>query len=75
MPVKIFIIISTPILAVIGSLLMVSSKGTKPEITTLSSENLLVLKASRKFKDAEIEVFSSSGYFLLAIWLSLKLKS
>jgi hypothetical protein len=27
-------------------------------------EDLLVLKASRKFKGAEIEVFSSSGYLV-----------
>lgn len=43
---------------------MAAPKAIKPEITTSSSENLLVLKANRKFKGAAIEVFSSSGYLV-----------
>ncbi|MCE2895780.1 MAG: T9SS type A sorting domain-containing protein [Flammeovirgaceae bacterium] len=61
---KIFILISTSLLFVIGSLSMATPKDTKPEITTITNDNLLVLKANRKFKGAEIEVFSSSGYLV-----------
>ena len=43
---------------------MATPKDVNPEIITLTMEDLLVLKASRKFKGAEIEVFSSSGYLV-----------
>jgi hypothetical protein len=43
---------------------MATTKHISPEITTLTTEDLLVLRATRKFKGAEIEVFSSSGYLV-----------
>ncbi|MFN5432140.1 MAG: T9SS type A sorting domain-containing protein [Cyclobacteriaceae bacterium] len=61
---KIFIIICTSILILTGPLSIATTKHISPEITTLTTEDLLVLRATRKFKGAEIEVFSSSGYLV-----------
>jgi hypothetical protein len=70
LPMRIFIIISTSILVIVGSLLMATPKQAKPEITTLTNENSLQIKVNRTFKGAAIEVFSSSGYLITSKKLS-----
>lgn len=48
----------------IGILSMTTTGQAQVDVTTQANENLFVLKASRKFKGAEVEVLSSSGYLV-----------
>jgi hypothetical protein len=59
---KTFISLSTAILLIIGTLTMAAP--IKSEMTSLTQESLFILKASRKYKGAEVEVISSSGYLV-----------
>lgn len=65
---KTFITLSTAMLLVIGSLTMAAP--VKSEMTTLTQEGMFILKASRKYKGAEVEVISSSGYLVTSQKLS-----
>ncbi|MFM9839197.1 MAG: T9SS type A sorting domain-containing protein [Cyclobacteriaceae bacterium] len=59
---KIFIAISIWMLLVAGSVTVATPKERSVGVITQKKENLFVLKASRKFKGAQVEVLSSSGY-------------
>jgi len=61
---KIFISISIAMLLILGTLSMANSREGHLEVTTTSYNNLFVLKASRKYKGAEIVVLSASGYLV-----------
>ncbi|NOS92692.1 MAG: hypothetical protein HOP30_12270 [Cyclobacteriaceae bacterium] len=58
---KTFIALSTTMLLVIASL---SMAAPKPGLTTLSDDQLFILKTTRQFKGGEVEVYSSSGYLV-----------
>ena len=51
-------------LLVIVIMSMTTIGEAQVDVTTQTHENLFVLKASRKFKGAEVEVLSSSGYLV-----------
>jgi hypothetical protein len=63
---RIFIAVSTAMFLIIGSLSMATPHKRKMEANSLIDQSLFVLKASRKFKGAEVEVFSSSGYLVMS---------
>ena len=63
---KPFLAISTSTLLVIGILSITTAGQAQVDVITQSHVNLFILKASRKFKGAEVEVLSSSGYLVIS---------
>jgi hypothetical protein len=61
---KIFIAISTWMLLIAGTLSVATPKERLGVIVTQEKENIFIIKASRKFKGAEVEVVSSTGYLV-----------
>jgi hypothetical protein len=61
---KIFISISIWMLLVAGGITIATPKESSQGLIAQEKENLFVLKASRKFKGADVEVLSSSGYLV-----------
>jgi hypothetical protein len=61
---KIFIAIYIWTVLLAGSLSITGPKEHSSGLVVEEKENLFVLKASRNFKGAEVEVISSSGYVI-----------
>lgn len=61
---KIFIAISLWMLLVVGCITVATPKERSVGIIAQEKENLFVLKASKKFKGAQVEVITSSGYLV-----------
>ena len=51
-------------LLVIGTLSKATPKEVRSAVTSFTQENIFVLKASRRYKGAEVEVLSSTGYLV-----------
>ncbi len=56
-----FIALSTTTLLVIATL---SMAAPSPGLSTLSDNQLFILKTTRQYKGGEVEVYSSSGYLV-----------
>jgi hypothetical protein len=61
---KIFIAISIWMLLVAGGITVATPKEQVVGLAVQEKDNLFVLKASKKFKGAQVEVLSSSGYLV-----------
>ena len=61
---KIFVVISLSMLPILGTLLSATPKEAHHAVTSYTQENIFVLKASRRYKGAEVEVLSSTGYLV-----------
>jgi hypothetical protein len=61
---KIFISISIWMLIMVGGLKVATPKERSKGLIAQENESVFVLKASKKFKGANVEVISSSGYLV-----------
>jgi hypothetical protein len=64
--VKIFVAIYIWTVLLAGSLSLAGPRDRSKDLIVEEGENVFVLKASRKFKGAEIEVVSASGYVVVS---------
>ncbi len=67
---KIFVSISIWMLLVAGGITVATPKEHSVGVIVQKKKNLFVLKVSRKFKGAQVEVLSSSGYLVTSKKLS-----